>query len=376
MANSEITREQLYDLVWSTPMTRLAAQYSISDAGLRKICKKMEIPLPKAGHWEKLKAGKEVEVEKLSRNYSGMNEFDLTSKLKDYSSKYSTPNELELLLKEIETALGSNLEVPEKLKKPYELIREAKKNMEASKKSRDLLNGLIYSRKGFCFNVTPKNANRALRFMNSLFKVIIERGHEIKYDSSKHKLIFKIKGEDFEIVLREKTKRFEVKTKYGWNNTIKEPSGVLVLQAIGWLRGESIWQDGNMPIENQVSRILGGLEIKSMKITEARNEWKKRQELRNKEIQKEKEQETLIAYELERVKQLLKDVEYWKIAMNIRNYIQDSILKSENYSENEIEWALKKADWIDPVVNRHDELLKEAHHYFFDNGEKNNIKFF
>ena len=45
------TREELYELVWSEPLTRLAKKYNISDNGIRKKCKKMNIPLPKVGHW-------------------------------------------------------------------------------------------------------------------------------------------------------------------------------------------------------------------------------------------------------------------------------------------------------------------------------------
>lgn len=52
--NSEtLTRKELYDLVWSKPFTTLAKKYLISDNGLRKICLKMDIPLPKSGHCSK-----------------------------------------------------------------------------------------------------------------------------------------------------------------------------------------------------------------------------------------------------------------------------------------------------------------------------------
>jgi len=181
MSEIKMTRKELYDIVWSTPMTKLAKQYSISDNGLRKICKKMDIPLPKAGHWEKLKAGKKVIVEKLSTNYSGNNEIDLTSRSKEYALKYGLPSEMGHLQKEIEEALGSELEIPEKLTKPCELIIEAKRNMEASASSRDLHNGLIDYRRGFSFYVQPANLSRALRFMDTLIKIMLIRGHHVSY---------------------------------------------------------------------------------------------------------------------------------------------------------------------------------------------------
>ena len=39
-------REELYAQVWSEPMIKLAPKYGLSDNGLRKICKKLNIPLP------------------------------------------------------------------------------------------------------------------------------------------------------------------------------------------------------------------------------------------------------------------------------------------------------------------------------------------
>jgi hypothetical protein len=44
------TREQLYEKVWSKPMSSLAKEWGISDVGLAKICKRYNIPRPGMGH--------------------------------------------------------------------------------------------------------------------------------------------------------------------------------------------------------------------------------------------------------------------------------------------------------------------------------------
>ena len=46
-----VTREGLFEQVWSKPMINLAREYGISDVGLAKICKKMEIPKPQRCYW-------------------------------------------------------------------------------------------------------------------------------------------------------------------------------------------------------------------------------------------------------------------------------------------------------------------------------------
>jgi hypothetical protein len=49
----KVDRNALYKQVWEKPMTRLAKEYGISDVGLKKICKKMNIPTPPRGYWRR-----------------------------------------------------------------------------------------------------------------------------------------------------------------------------------------------------------------------------------------------------------------------------------------------------------------------------------
>lgn len=67
MSNTTFTRQELYDLVWSKPVTHIAKEYGFSDNGIRKICKKYNIPLPKTGYWSKLKFNKKVIKTKLPK---------------------------------------------------------------------------------------------------------------------------------------------------------------------------------------------------------------------------------------------------------------------------------------------------------------------
>ncbi len=53
-------RQNLFDEVWTTPVTTLAKGYGLSDVGLRKICVALDVPLPPRGYWAKLAAGKKI----------------------------------------------------------------------------------------------------------------------------------------------------------------------------------------------------------------------------------------------------------------------------------------------------------------------------
>jgi hypothetical protein len=50
MEKETVNRNEIYDLVWSVPLQTLSKKQAISGVGRWKICVKMEIPLPKAGH--------------------------------------------------------------------------------------------------------------------------------------------------------------------------------------------------------------------------------------------------------------------------------------------------------------------------------------
>ncbi len=53
-------RNELYDLVWSTPMIHAAKRFGISDVALRKTCLRHDVPTPPLGYWAKLAHGKKV----------------------------------------------------------------------------------------------------------------------------------------------------------------------------------------------------------------------------------------------------------------------------------------------------------------------------
>lgn len=57
---SSFPRQELYDLVWSQPMIRIAGLLGRSDVAVAKACRRRNIPLPTQGYWNKLAAGKPV----------------------------------------------------------------------------------------------------------------------------------------------------------------------------------------------------------------------------------------------------------------------------------------------------------------------------
>lgn len=55
-----LTREELYERVWTEPMAVLAPKLGLSDVGLKKTCARLKIPSPPRGYWARLAAGQKI----------------------------------------------------------------------------------------------------------------------------------------------------------------------------------------------------------------------------------------------------------------------------------------------------------------------------
>jgi hypothetical protein len=58
---SEIKRDELYERIWSKAMSKVAAEYGLSDVGLAKVCERLEVPRPPRGYWARVAHGHVVE---------------------------------------------------------------------------------------------------------------------------------------------------------------------------------------------------------------------------------------------------------------------------------------------------------------------------
>jgi len=56
----KISRTDLYERVWTTPLRTLAKEFELSDVGLAKLCRRHDIPLPGRGYWVRMQFGKNL----------------------------------------------------------------------------------------------------------------------------------------------------------------------------------------------------------------------------------------------------------------------------------------------------------------------------
>ncbi|RUA36077.1 MAG: hypothetical protein DSY77_01780 [Bacteroidetes bacterium] len=363
MSNKTFTRKQLYDLVWSKPLTKLAKEYAISDNGLRKICKKHNIPLPKLGHWQKLQYGKKVNIIPLPKLENKDIQIELSVRKEGKNDDYSYLSEYHRLKKEIENDESLNLVVPDRISKSHSLVSNARKDLSRKAPSEwGNSQGLVSSSSNVLnIEVSKSSIPRVLRFMNCLIKLLMQRKHSIIVDGGKTYAI--VNGEKLELRCRETLKRV-ANTENRWQSYDYYPSGRLKLMLENIYPNKE-WKDGSQrKLEDQLPNILTTLELKSKEIKKERakrEEWKRQYEIQRK---KEEELKELKGKELKNFKILYRSSDLLHKANVMRDYIntvKEQALKKGNLNDklNEwINWANKKADWIDPLTDiDEDELL-------------------
>ncbi|MBG6188237.1 hypothetical protein [Flavobacterium sp. CAN_S2] len=354
METIELTRKELYDIVWTTTLSKLTQQYAYSNDGIKKLCKQFEIPMPDGSYWSKLKFNKKFKKEKLNPVFGGVDKIVLTLREEGNSVNVAqTP--LTIITHEIENDPNAPLIVPDKIIKPDILTIQTKQYWQGK------ISFTSYredSRIKYPIRVEKNNRERALRFMDTLTKLLRYRGHTLSkqygYDCVLIDNIY------VEIDLREASKRIPPTTKYGSSEYI--PTGEFIFK-VGKYSGEREWRDGKVKLEGMLARIVAKLEL----IAQREKEWEERSRIANLKREEEEKRKAEINKrrdeEVDKFNRLVKLSEQYDKTLIIRQYIEavkQKAINTNNLTPEKLEWidwATNKADWVDPLINKPDDIL-------------------
>jgi hypothetical protein len=177
---TNITREELYRQVWTTPMSRLGTQYSVSGNGLKKICVRLKVPYPPRGYWAKLSAGKSVRQTPLPKPLAGTPlQVTITPTPLPAAPGRAPgldPDTAERLREA--SAKTSGVTVPATLRRPHRTIADwiSRHEREIANARRDR------SRYGFALQPKPFSSleRRRQRFLSTLFKEAEKLGYKVR----------------------------------------------------------------------------------------------------------------------------------------------------------------------------------------------------
>lgn len=355
-----LTRKELYDLLWSEPMSVMIKKYNISYAEIRKTCLGMNIPIPENGHWSRIQFGKSVTIQELPESCSGKTEITLTIR----DSRLESQRGLKKSMDDSDDKSSKSLfKVPERLVNPDILISNTKDYFDAVKKH-DWRTDTSYPTRNDVLDIdtTYSTIPRALRIMDTLIKILRDRGHDIQFKYGKTNTV--ISGQEIEIKLREKYRVVdEPRGKYDSRNL--EPTGILsFIIDYGHYHQKTI-NDGQDLLETKLETIITKLETLG--------ELKREEHIKNEEWHRQYQEKLRIEKEIKEKKE--KELSDFRLIFQrafrlhhsniIRGYISSVEKRAKATGELTDElrtwmnWAKEKVDWYDPLVNRNDDTLDD-----------------
>jgi len=365
----KLTRKELYDLVWSEPMTTLCKRFGLSDNGLRKHCKAMNIPMPQIGYWSKINAGHKPAKpvlpteDKNTKRSTTLNQVD--SNEEEKVNIAPPPNRFKVRELEILSGDTSAYIVPEVLYAKNPLIIDTKEKHRQVNENKYLENNPYTSKIKITLNldVSEKSINRALLIYETIIKALILRGHDIKIENNKTYVC--INGEKIQVSIDERRKRKEnIENKYGFRDTYF--CGEFSFNIYYGYRDKTVFNDTKYTkLEDKIIDIIASLEIRSELIKEERIEDERREIIRQEKEKIRQDFKAKQKTELNEFKSMFSMAERLHKTSILRQYIstyEQYIMEHGEMTEDiskKLQWAKEKADWLDPFISKEDQYLDE-----------------
>jgi hypothetical protein len=368
-----LSREDLYELAWSKPISELSKDFGISDVGLAKRCRRLGVPLPGRGYWARIDAGQKPYRPKLSRREPQRDDQDALTVPAAVSEEERLPTEGEQSQEEAWLAerlafeqRPENVVVVEQtpslwdpviLRHRDELRTEVKEvllsraaheryeKLPASHKQRNwnndgwkwrsMLRGgqrLRDYHKPRAFRVTLETLERALAITNAIAIAGKARGFVLRDDEKVGRIT--VVGHTAELQFRI-TEHLDTKIRpsswrKGETEKYKVPTGRLrITMTDGWREGPIFQDKGNVKLEMLLNRFFGALykpivkQRKEAREAKVRREQERLAELKRAEAAKIRaEEENKAAAERRKRDALCAEAQKWENAQRIRAYVE------------------------------------------------------
>ena len=262
--------------------------------------------------------------------------------------------EVQELVKTIEEENPKELIVPDRLNKPHPLITEFRRNTKSYTEFRTDITRLSRGKNTLGIEVTKYTLKRALIFFNVFINLVKARGHEVTIEDNDTFIV--IKDQKLKIRLREPNKVHDAKDERGWNTRSYSTSGELMFM-FETFHVEKEWKDTkNVRLESKLAVIIAFLELKADEEIRQKEEWRIQREIRKREEELERFRQE--QYDKEKVKylKLVKEAQRWTEYTDLKKYVEQ--MQTEGVKSQEwLQWANEKLNWLDPRTDSKDELL-------------------
>lgn len=368
-----ITRKQLYEKVWSTPMTAFSKEYGLSDVGMAKLCKRHDIPRPPRGYWARVEHGQKPRQAKLPNP-----EQDATVEINVAETKRLDPD----VQAQVDLLLGKLGPVPvmDDLRGAHRLVGEMRRHLEGCNID-EYGRYRMFGDAPLDLKVSKAALPRAFRIMDALLKAAEKQGWEVRPGPA-----FVVLGMEIRLGLSEgleytpdaflKEKGDSRYLGYYWlKNRI--PSGELVLELDkSSYRGAKVKEGYAKNLEERLPKAMERIvEIagRNKQAELERQEWnhqceereRLREEARARNVALKKE----ILAEQTKVDGLVREMSLWRQSQDLRTYVEARTRQhiAERNSDAMDEdfgrwrrWAMDQAERMDPLCPCPPSILDKA----------------
>lgn len=375
--SEELSRQALFDLVWATPVRALAKRFSVSDPTLRKACQRARVPLPQAGYWAKVAAGKKVSRPSLPKRPFGLHD-TITPGAGRYQSSYRRWTDTELLgpvppapsftpdIDEVRKICRDTIDkiiVRRDLDRAHHAIG---KLLAIDEERRISQIGKAYVSPWDAPRFTTAFEQRRLRILNALMLALGRAGVTVKLSGKNargihltvHDEMFWMRLDDEAGVLKHPEEHYPTKTLPG------TPLHLAILPGYGSAPIVRWSDDTNGKLEahlrDAVAEIIVQAEASYRASCEGQHQWRiERKAQRIEEIEtarraaEQAERDRIERLKQERMARLLGEAEAFRKAETIRGYVASVRERRSDIDAEAIakwaRWALDIAASIDPV---------------------------
>lgn len=368
-----MTRQQVYDLVWSKPIEEVAEALGVPLGNLSRKCREHNIPFPGISYWWPKKNGAEPKKERLPQAKGGSEEVVLAKAAPSPPRAQETPAVTKVvdtppvakaqpIVAEKEPAIEvPQIEVPdyvtfermeqnsivvsEELHQPHQFIQDW-----ALPQPKGEYRGNVY----ICperiprlsIMVSEKSVNRALCIMDAILKALTSRGIAVTLTNERYSTRAIIGNERIGFYLAEST------SKANWTDPEHPPLVLHIRNSHGHLDKE--WRDSR---KLRVEDCLNYFVIRMLENAETGRLWRLEQERQHREWE---ERKRLEREELDKAKRLEADIHNWRKALRIRTFLEavrqkleaeHHIVESDSELALWLEWTSAHADKLDPLTS-------------------------
>lgn len=354
----ELTRQELYELVWSKPMLHVAKELGISDRGLAKRCNRHDIPIPGLGYWRRVECGQALDRIPLPESPRWDNRTIYLRGQQDQEDSILNQSSFVEEVIRYEADPANRIMVPEHIGKHHPLVSEA---LTAIKKEHwvDQCDRLALSGGYLDWRASKAELPRSARILTTLINALEKRGYSIQFGGTEAGVL--IEGQVVNFQLWEHMKRYDhpdySPDSYSVHKWFYRPTGNLILRIIDYCDlPRKQWKDKpGKPIDNSLNAFIVALAQGSVVLAKREEE----RRLRHEQYERERQE----AY---KAKCLEEDLLRWTNAYHSKENLERFIQFMEE-SDTPLPYEdIAKEKWLVWAKAYAHESFKEAFYSSFD----------